>query len=168
MQSHYAGSNTGIIVTVEPTMAEKQQIALPDGEPMSTLHVTLAHLGDMEQGAPDRDAVVDACKDVASWFAPMTGELTGLGTFGPASDVQPQIALLDVVGLNEMRARLVGRLGEGGVECAEHHGFTPHLTLRYGPGDIPEDRVGMALTFDTLRIRWGGVAIAFPFQGAGG
>jgi 2'-5' RNA ligase len=85
MQSHFAVSHTGIIVTVEPTMDEKQQIALPDGEPVSHLHVTLAHLGDVETAAPDRDAVVDACKDVASWFAPMTGELTGLGTFGPPS-----------------------------------------------------------------------------------
>lgn len=168
MQSHFAVSHTGIIVTVEPTMGEKQQIVVPDGEPASMLHVTLAYLGDVETEAPDRDAVVDACRDVAGWFAPLTGEVTGFGTFGPVTDEQPQIGLIDVVGLTEMRTRLVDRLGEGGVACGQHHGFTPHLTLRYGPGDIPEDRIGMALTFDTLRCRWGGVAIAFPFTGDGG
>lgn len=162
MQSH-----TGIIVTVEPSIAEKQQIAVPGGEPFESLHVTLAHVGEVTD-PPDRDAVVDACRDVAGWFGALTGELTGFGSFGPAGDEQPQVGLVDSVPLGDMRYRLVDRLGEGGVECGTQHGFIPHLTLKYGPVEFPTDLVGFGLTFETLRVRWGGLVIAFPFTGEGG
>jgi uracil-DNA glycosylase family 4 len=114
--------------------ATANAIAVADGEAPDKLHVTLAYLGRMSEIGPDGlMSAADAIGQVISTPI-LRGVLSGIGRFAAtdSSDGKDVLTrLVDVPGLNEMRARLCAALDARGVDYSRAHDFTPHLTLAY-------------------------------------
>lgn len=153
--------HTGMMIAfmLDPDTAE--QLALPGGEPVQDLHVTLAYLGDMQDVTIDGDMLKRELASFASEAMPLEGATGGLGRFTPSAssdDLSPVIALVNVPGLQQWRADLVQRLEGIGVEVAKDFDFTPHITLAYIPSDadMPVETIpALPLVFDTLCLAVG-------------
>ncbi len=163
--------HTGVMVAffVPPDIAN--QLALPDGEEASELHVTLAYLGDVEDYTPEqRQSLAGAVALWAKAHAPLSGRISGLGRFGAAdTEVEPVVALVDVPGLPSWREELVHLLEMTGCALDGTHGFTPHVTLAYVAKDDETPTVDVPdvpVTFDTLWLCMGEERLSFPLAGS--
>lgn len=110
-------------------------------------HVTLAFLGgtSLEQA----QAVADRLKRrVARSMGPLYGQLAGLGEFPAGPNGIPYYAPVDMPGLELLREAVVQAVDSvPGVNVRRDHGFTPHMTLRYGgqkPAPVKPTKVGCA------------------------
>lgn len=144
----------GSAVLLYPDMAEAGTIAMPDGVPADTLHVTLAYCPGVQ--AADLDAVI---RDYAAGCAnEMAGHVSGTAAFDDSGqgDGHPMVALPNVPGLARMRTEIVQALEAAGVAVSGTYDFMPHITLAYspdGPALPPHDgRVGQPLTFRALTV----------------
>lgn len=155
-------THTGMMVAFMLKPETAKQLALPDGEPIDQIHLTLAYLGDSRETALDKRAVKRALASFASESLHLQGVTGGLARFAASesSDNQsPIVALVQVPGLSKFREALVKRLEGVGVQIAnDFDGFTPHITLKYVPADaeMPVDKIpSVPLTFDTLCLAIG-------------
>lgn len=144
----------GCAVLLYPASEEAAQIALPDGEPADSLHVTLAYC----PGASPSD-LAPVVAEMAARCEMLTGNVTGVGNFdasGAGGDGHPCFAIPNVPGLAALRTDLVRALDDAGVPVATDYDFVPHITLGYstmGPMMPPHaGRVGCDLTFDALTL----------------
>lgn len=145
------------MICVKPTAEQALALALDGGEAPDTLHVTLAYLGETTGGL---GRLVDALRPYAMGCGPLTGVVGGVGAFSDMGNGHPIIALPDVVGLNELRAGLVGCLTDAGIAYADNHGFCPHITLAYEPTPrFMVEALGVPLTFNDLLIVRGDVEV---------
>jgi len=95
-------------------------------------HITLAYLGGT---SPEQAQVVAALlrRRLRHGASPLYGTLAGLGEFPDNGDGVPYYVPADVPGLEELRALVVQVIERvPGVTVNRQHGFTPHMTLRYG------------------------------------
>lgn len=160
----YNFDGDGVIISLEPTPEQAAAIAIDGQVPPEMIHLTLVWLGMADDPALDREAILDVLLEVAEHWAPLEGEVSGLGTFGDDPD-DLLIALVDVPGLTRLREKIVHKLEEAGVPVPEERGFTPHITLARSP--IPEEPevVGLPLTFNDITLRWGVKVIDIGFVG---
>ncbi|MBG0818767.1 2'-5' RNA ligase family protein [Planomonospora sp. ID82291] len=128
-------------------------LAQPDGLDATSLHVTLAYLGqgvDAETIAAAEQAVAEA----AATMPPLTGSIGGLGMFPDRGDGIPVWAPVDVPGLEVARQRIIDALDATGVPYSTEHGYTPHVTLTYlQPGQEPPAPLpAVDVTFSAVTI----------------
>lgn len=139
-------------------------LAALGGQAPDTLHVTLAVLPD---GVEDPEEVAQILSGLAAWLPEFAGQVGGLGMFQPGPDGVPVIALPDVPGLDAARVAVVEALEEAGVVVAQNHGFTPHITIGYGPGvELDTDVFGLPLHFDALSLVVGAERWDLPLGGS--
>lgn len=151
-----SGANhSGVMVALFPSAELAEQIAVPGGEAADVLHVTMAFLGD----AVDRDdwaGLADIVGFVCAHHGPLTGFIGGEGQFhpGPHSEGRfPQVALIDVPGLEVLREDIVAALDEAGYPVSHLHGYTPHMTLRYAEEGEPLPATDhLALSFNSVTV----------------
>lgn len=131
-------TGTGVMVALRPPLEVAEKLAVPDGTPASELHVTLAYLGDAEE-LSDPSLLTDLVGKVVSAAAPLSGQLSGIGQFGPGPDGTPVYIPVDVPGLSALRERIAAAIGESPLagNLRTDHGFTPHLTLGYNVSADP-------------------------------
>lgn len=161
----YSADLSGVIVSVEPTPLQKAALALPDGEPAERLHVTLCYLGSVD--ALDDEArriIASVCASFGPQRGPIEGSVGGIGWFGSADAMT--LGLIDAPGLSSLRSTVCSALADAGYPVVDDHDFTPHITLAYGQADAAA-KVGMPLTFNELRLRWGTEVLAFDLIGPG-
>lgn len=153
----------GVIVTLEPSMADREALAVPGGEPPERLHMTLAHLGNIDS-APNPGDVLPIIMATAMEYAPMQGSVGGIGHFGAAGS--NTVALVDLVGVAEFRTELVEALVEAGVFVDMTHDFIPHITLAYDM-EVPDasSKVGTPLSFEKIGVRFGPQVVYVPLMG---
>lgn len=147
-------NSAGIAVTIVPTVAEKQILAVPGGLAVAEIHCTLAYLGttaDLDDTA--RATVSTVLANIAAEGTPITGEVAGVGWFGSAEALT--VYLVDGDGLAAFRTKLVDALAAAGVSVVSDHDFIPHITAAYSHVDEAADRAGMPLHFDEVRCMWG-------------
>lgn len=152
-----------VCVTIEPTAAEKQLLAVDGGLEPGDLHVTLAYLGklaDLDDTA--RLTISTVLAQVAQVTPPFEGDIAGIGWFGDAAAIT--VALVDGDGLAALRTAIVDLLVSSGVDVATDHDFQPHCTLAYSQVDAA-DKVGLPLHFNELRLRFGTEVLAFDLMG---
>ncbi len=152
----------GSMVALFPTPEQAEALALPDGQPADTLHVTLAFL---PEGVEEPEWLAERLAALATWFPPLAGTVGGLGMFAPGDDGVPVIALPDVVGLADLRVAVCELLAESQVVVADTHGFVPHLTLTYGDARM-DPPLGFPLTFSSLSLVVGAERWDVPFGAA--
>ncbi|MCU1356389.1 MAG: hypothetical protein JWM89_1807 [Acidimicrobiales bacterium] len=170
-RSREAATHDGAMLALFVGAAPSAAIAIPDGEPAADLHVALAFLGpDTAQLDITAEQVAAVAKAVAADTPPLTGTTGGSGRFtGSHKDGLDAVWLVpDVVGLDELRRRIVDGLEAIGVAVDNSHGFTPHITVAYVPAgdDSPTiDPTPVELSFDELTLAWAGDRTTFPFGG---
>ncbi len=168
--------NTGMMFALYPSPGVASELAINGEEPAEELHVTLVYLGDMQDqdAKPDVFKLAGIGKFIAGAFPPLVGKIGGLGRFksdGDSGDADPVYASVDVPGLAELRTMLARTLKARDIFVAEDHGFTPHITLAYVPGDAPTP-AGIELpdnipcAFETLSLVIGEQRYDFPLTGA--
>lgn len=173
-------AHTGMMIAFMLDAETSGQLALPDGEPASNLHVTLAFLGDggdttlPRNPAQDSDDLTDLqhiLKSVAAQEQPLQGSISGLGRFAASADsgeTDPVIALVDMPRLAELRVRIASMLQMNGYFVATNHGYTPHVTLAYIEPDapLPVETVPMLpLQFKEVCLAIGDTRYFFPMGG---
>jgi len=115
-----------------------QRIALPEGEAINDLHITLVPLEDVE----DTEALKHTVAQWAQHQVPFTARISGVGRFNASRDDErePFYASIDSVQLTRFREALISTLrweDEADVKISKQHGFTPHITLAYLAPDEP-------------------------------
>lgn len=145
------------MIAVYPQPDEAAALADPDGNiPPEALHVTLFHFDAM----PDTDALSQVVDEFVQGYAGLAGTIGGSGVFGAGEDDDgnpsaPNVLLLDVPGLGELRFDLADALEAAGFPYSEDHDFTPHLTTDYAdPADVQLDMtlIGKPVNFNALSI----------------
>lgn len=123
----------GVMVAIVPPegLAESLDID-PD---IDDAHVTLVYLG--KDHEIDQGLLYATTKAWAASHGPLTASVSGYGVFPVTDDGACLYATVDSPGLNEHRADLLHALGEVGIVGPSNHGFTPHMTLRYGATEVP-------------------------------
>lgn len=147
---------------------------LPSGAtftPAGELHVTLAYLGEAAQyDAATQAAIARAVNSVALRWPPVEGQIGGLARFAGSGDDDgdPIVALYDAPSLPELRQDLVAALAQAGAQVARNHGFTPHITLAYVPGDAPTPDLRAAaktITVERIGLWLAGAVTTYAFRG---
>lgn len=155
------------MIALYPTAEQAAALALDQGEPVETLHVTLAYLGETTGSLA---AVGDALRPVAQRHAALAGTVGGVGSFDDYGDGHPIIALPDVPGLVELRVAATAALVAAGIAYARNHGFCAHLTLAYRPAPevaAVQAGIGQSLSFGSLWVVRGDTErVELPLAGA--
>jgi hypothetical protein len=147
-----------VVVTVEPTAAEKQAFAAFADLP-AELHVPLLDVGDVASLTPDaRTALAGALSTVAAVTPPLSGTVSGTGWL-EAEGVT--VGLVDCPGLGDLRALIADLLADMAPEPGE---FIPTLVLTAGSVDATQI-AGTPLHFNELRVRAGGETLVFDLLG---
>lgn len=162
----------GIMVALMIPESLGQTLAVPDGQPSTELHVTLAFLGTTQEINDDSDyllRLLQAVRDVAEQHGPLSGVLSGTGRFiggDGAKDVYYVSA--DIPGLEDVRYELMEALGTAEIEPNKEHGFTPHVTLAYISPDaeLPPGRfTKRPVEFEAISVVYGTNTIPVPLGG---
>lgn len=154
---------SGAMVALYPSPDVAQQLAQEGGEPVESLHCTLAFLGPAaEIGEPEALQLRGIAMGFAAASPPLTGEIAGVGHF-TGGDEPVTYASPDLPGLPAMRQRLVEALEEAGFGPSLAHGFIPHITLAYD--QIEPDLPNLPLTFDHIAVVLAGERFNYPLTG---
>jgi 2'-5' RNA ligase len=119
------------MIAVRPPNVVCSELALadPDAEDYDQLHVTLAYIPSEED--VDLDLLREVVESQARLSPYISATLSGRGVFeNPEGNVS--VVLVDSDELQVARALLVAALDRAGIEISRLHGFTPHITLKYG------------------------------------
>ena len=165
--------HTGLFVGFFLSPESAQALALEGGEAADQLHLTLCYCGDV--AALDDMTVAKAMvavKDLASWRTPLTGRVSGLGTFSPTKNSDNKSVLyasVDMPGLAELYCWVAYVLECAGVAPRRDHGFDPHITLAYVEANAEPPKIEkfqpIALRFDALAIVIGEERTIIPLSG---
>lgn len=151
---------TGVMVAFYLPPALAQQVAVPGGEPVDELHVTLAFLGDARD-LTDPDGLQGAVQAWADETNLVDGEISGVGLFTAGPEPVTYLSV-DCPALPAARQRLVDSWLED-QPVSELHGFTPHCTLAYANLlDQVQAMGGDPVQFDTVSLVIGSERYDFP------
>ncbi|MHB8407977.1 MAG: 2'-5' RNA ligase family protein [Acidiferrobacterales bacterium] len=135
----------GLFIGLKIPPAIGKLIALPDGEPLDKLHVTLVYT---KAGTPDqRREAARIASDLFKRYLPLKDALLGgLGRFSASESSDGKDVLyvsVDSPPLTELRSVLVSELEEIGIRADVTHGYSPHVTIKYiDPNDpLPVKRL---------------------------
>lgn len=158
---------TGCMVCLAVPRAVAMELALPGGEPVEDLHITLAYMG------KDLDRILirkleGVCAMCAAMHPSLHGRVVSIGRFPPSkhSDGKEVVIAKPVInGLLHFRDDLVKRLNAVGGSVRENFEYTPHITLAYvRPGAFRSVAVPqVALKFRELTLVCSSVRKSFPF-----
>lgn len=177
-----AAYHTGAMIALVPSSADAERLAVDGGEPVEELHVTLGYLGEaaLIPAEVQRNIVRCVAKCVNKQVS-IVANAFAVAMFNPedgssvvaAAGKEPCVVLLvsgqqlepfhDYV-MNDVAMVFAA----AGMEMHEQHSpWVAHLTLAYtGDADLSyfTDRVG-AVTFDKIRIAFGGTVVDLPLGG---
>lgn len=150
-----------VALMLSKDVAEK--IALPDGEPVDNLHVTVVYLGDIVD--LDETAIKNVLSGIS--FPAPEGTIGGIGRF-PKSHKEGMQAVwvpVDVPGLSEFYDLVSSKLIDAGLIEEQEHGYTAHITLDYVTIDepTPEPVAQCDVQWSSFTLVWGNERTEYPF-----
>lgn len=171
-----SAGHTGVMIYLPLSDDVKAQIAALDGvtQPAEELHITLAYLGDSTE-APLSTSKARVLELIGEWsggqWDELTGSINGYGRFMTVEDGDTNAVYLspDLPDLPAFRASLVDWLSTTGIEYAQGHGYTPHVTVAYVPVAEPTPALkpdDIMLSINTVSVAWGDEHYDFPLGDA--
>lgn len=158
-----------VVITLEPSEVDREALSVAGGVKPADFHVTLTLLDievDPRTGIPDMkmvSTIIGVMLAVANDTSPLVGEVSGMGFFGTEGFDGNTVALIGVDGLPELRQTLVTALRKKKVLVDEAYDFVPHIKLSDDPVPDPQMKVGRALLFERMGLRFGPQSILIPF-----
>lgn len=164
--------HTGAMVALIPTAEDAARLAVDGGEAAEELHVTLAYLGEAaDLGDAGQQDIIDKVSTAANGLPQITADVFAVSVFNPGN-AQPERDTCLVYGLSgDMLDAVHDLIDESlwGTPIPEQHRpWVAHLTAVY-TADLSKvaDLAGRMgpVTFDTLRLAFGGKHIDIPLIG---
>lgn len=152
---------TGVMVGWFLPRYTAEMIAVPGGEPMQDLHLTLAYLGKADaMSADDSRKLVGIVGEVCNRHLQLTGTLNGFGRFTAKVDstVEPLWVGVNLPGLLQLQADLAEAIKASGLPLSEEYDYHPHITVAYVDKDRPTPSVTVApvgIILDALTVAVG-------------
>lgn len=153
----------GVMLCVRPDNPER--FVIEGGTAVEDIHSTILYFGTTENfDGTDMERAMGALSvEIAPYHKPMTGEISSVTTFNvPDGEPAPLVLLLDVPGLAELYAHSLESLRpvlSDDSQPRNNHGFTPHITLIYGPSDDDiakaQALVGQTVQLDFIEMVYG-------------
>ena len=150
------------MIALYPRTDSALQMAVPTGEPVQDLHMTLVFLGDnvADQHAPD--PLLQSLANLADSFTVIDAQVIGRAMFDEGATVyligdNPQLPDLHTDALNA--AHTITTVPR------QHEPWTPHVTVGYDINPRQLDFRGTVM-FDRLGVALGNKTHFFPLLGA--
>lgn len=135
--TYKSGAHTGAMIALFlPTNVGTHFMQSDPGAlPPSELHITLAHLGKVDDlSLRQVKETHDLMRLISENHPPLTGHINGCGRFcNGDDDGDPFFIIPDLAALPNLRQVIIDGLKSNDIEAASDHGFTPHITLTYLP-----------------------------------
>lgn len=162
------GPNTGGMIALVPSLADRQRLALAGYEADTELHLTLLYLGLAADFTDNQQfAIRDAMEDLISNQTAITANVFGAAMWNPDGD-SPAI-VLNVGGaiLKDVHHAVCEAVDElwGTMLPEQHSPWVPHVCLAYTSDMTVLNqaiRLTGPITFDALRVAFAGVVTDFP------
>lgn len=127
------------MVALWPNPDAADRLALPDGESVENLHLTLAYCPDPDLDEVKLARLITYLDDLARCYRPIKLSVSGLGRFSASSSSDGKDVLyasIDAPELVQLHRQVCDILCGVGCPPSMVHGFTPHITLKYlAPGE---------------------------------
>lgn len=125
--------HSGTMIALYLPTAIAKKVALPGGEPASSMHITLAYLG---KGLSDLEKrrVAAVTQQLAESCATIKARLGGVGRFSASETSEGRDVVyisVDSPDITDLRPHLVKMLSAVDIKPNQEHGFVPHVTLMY-------------------------------------
>ena len=127
------GGHTGTMVALKLPKAIAKQIAIKGGEPVSSMHITLAYLG-KNLSESQKKVALTCVRRIAALGNGLKFTLGGVGRFSASATSEGKDVVyisVDSPALTKLRPLLVKMLEAEDVHVSQEHGFVPHVTLAY-------------------------------------
>jgi 2'-5' RNA ligase len=175
--------HTGAMVALRMSDEDAARLALDGGEPADQLHLTLMYLGKADELTEEtRNNIISSMQQTADAFPPFQADAFAVDVFNPNSDERDTAIVLgisggDIAAVHEdVRLRVPENLeamleDDAPVLPEQHSPFVAHVTLAYSDDlslvEQLTDRTGQPVTFDRIRVAFGGDITDIPLAGAG-
>lgn len=158
------GPFTGAVVSLLPAPDEATRLVVPGAEPVESLHVTLAWLGDTDGDPSPQQSYEEAVEAVQAAIARATpGDVLSADGFAVAvfnpegfdPDRDPATVLLLQ---SQSLADLRGLMQETVADLSDFPVWFPHLTLGYSIAPLTDEQVAERvgpITFDRVAVSYG-------------
>lgn len=145
---------TGGMIALYPRQADLEALAVPGGEPIEDLHMTVIFLGEDVTGQ-DPTELISQLDYVAQNYSPIEAKVFAHASFNPTGDEPCAVYLvgdnIDIVDLyNDLRKFVEDRY-PGSKE--QHPVYTPHITAGYGLDMAKLDFTG-PIVLEKIGLRW--------------
>lgn len=132
------------------------------------MHLTLFYSGQTEEMPVAEDVAMRNLAEFSNHMPIVRATINGVARWViPGSDQHAIVAMVDSSYLADWRRSLVYWM-EDSIPIARNHGFVPHITLAYVPGDaevvLPPPQA-MEVVFDAVALSWGERTTLFRLQG---
>ncbi len=168
-----ADVHDGAMIALVPSSSDISRLAVPDGEPIEQLHVTMLFLGPADDiDEETQRTIIDAMKDLAQRLPIVNAEVFSFSVFNPGEPGACLVAGLTGSELEDAHDSVEEFLGETGLDIPDQHEpWIPHCTLVYDTD--PERYLTHELmmqsgpvTLDKIRVAFGGVVTDIPLGAA--
>lgn len=159
---------TGGMLALYPSPEFAQMLAIPGGEPVEDLHVTVLYFGEDVGDRPGANQdIANAVHWVAGACALIEARVFAHAMFNPDGANGHEPCAVYLVGSSKELSDFhdgVKRAVEPIWDMSEQHSpWIPHLTLGYSL-DPSELTYTGPITFDRAELRWMGNSYVFPFE----
>lgn len=157
-----AAKANGAMVALYPRRDYAQQIAIPTGEPVEDLHLTLVHLGDNISSTASPDTLIQSMSQLADSFTVIDTRVTGTAVIGEG-------AVVYLVGNNsqlpDLHTDTLNAAHTSFQVPRQFNPWLPHVTVGYDINPRQLNYTGLIL-FDRIGVAFRGQTHFLPLLGA--
>lgn len=160
---------TGGMLAAYPAPEFAAMLAIPGGEPIEDLHVTLCYYGEDVSALGDTSQMVSALQDeFINIPGPIEAEAWAWALFNPTHPEFDPCAVY-LIGRTPAFTELhdyaidVGEVYLGDLFHKQHEPYVPHITGIYNPRNgVASLGYSGPVVFDRIALEWAGETINFP------
>lgn len=154
----------GCMVALFLDEKDGNKLKIRGGEPVENMHITLCYFVDKQADRDDWDEVMRIVEQTANQHPPMTGKISGYGTF-QSDEGDVLWASPAVQGLAELRHKIFEAVEDAGFTVSKEYDWVPHITLKYNHrGKLPKNKE-VELEFKNLSFAGGPDQHHFELKG---
>lgn len=176
LQSPPDSDRNGVILMLQPSISSAIHLKAQMWEagdqylpavPAEDLHITLAYFGTLEDDAVSKSEMIKWAEAISNKYPRFNVPISGVTRFN-GGDIDPVVLNPDHAQIEDMRRDGMGMFG---ALVERSHGYTPHMTIGYLPGDapMPFDKMPKVdpVEIEYLTLGYGDDYIRFRLGGVG-